>query len=70
MKPPGNPETVRMAADAFASDVEQVTGVRPEILTSLPGPPHQQLILVGVIGHTPSFAMYLKIGVSGDSHCK
>ena len=32
---PGNPETVRIAVEAFASDVERVTGVKPQVLTSL-----------------------------------
>ena len=36
---PQNPETVRVAAEAFASDVEKVTGVKPRILTSLAAPP-------------------------------
>src|ERR1039458_1365167 len=35
---PQNPETVRVAAEAFASDVERVTGVKPRLLTSLAAP--------------------------------
>lgn len=50
---PQNPETVRVAAEAFASDVEQVTGVKPRILTSLTAPLPANLILVGVLGHSP-----------------
>jgi hypothetical protein len=50
---PGNPETVRTAAAAFASDVEQVTGIKPRLLTSLAKPLPANLILVGVLGHSP-----------------
>jgi hypothetical protein len=52
---PGNSKTVRVVADAFASDVERVTGVRPALLTSLREPLPAQLILVGVVGQTPEF---------------
>ena len=47
---PGNAETVRVAAESFASDVEQVTGVKPRMLTSLAAPLPANLILVGVLG--------------------
>ena len=50
---PGNPETVWVAAEAFASDVEQVTGVKPRMLTSLAAPLPTELILVGVLGKSP-----------------
>ena len=50
---PGNPETVRVAAEAFASDLEKVTGTRPRILTSLVAPLPTDLILVGVLGKSP-----------------
>ena len=50
---PQNPETVRVAAEAFASDVEQVTGTKPRLLTSLAAPLPANLILVGVLGHSP-----------------
>src|ERR1700733_9760266 len=50
---PGNPETVTIAAQAFASDVERVTGVKPEVLASLPSPLPANLILVGVYGQSP-----------------
>ncbi|MGA1982120.1 MAG: glycosyl hydrolase 115 family protein [Acidobacteriaceae bacterium] len=49
----GNPETVRVAAEAFAADVERVTGVKPQMLTSLAGPLPADLILVGVLGKAP-----------------
>lgn len=49
---PDNPETVRVAAEAFASDVEQVTGVKPRLLTSLAAPLPANLIMVGVLGHS------------------
>jgi hypothetical protein len=50
---PQNPETVRVAAEAFASDVEKVTGVKPRMLTSLAAPLPAELILVGVLGKSP-----------------
>jgi len=50
---PGNPETVKVAVQAFASDVERVSGVKPEVLASLPSPLPANLILVGVYGQSP-----------------
>ena len=50
---PGNPETVRVAAEAFAADVERVTGVKPQMLTSLATPLPANLIVVGVLGKAP-----------------
>jgi hypothetical protein len=50
---PGNPETVRVAAEAFADDVERVTGVKPQMLTTLRAPLPANLILVGVLGTSP-----------------
>ncbi|MDR3746156.1 MAG: glycosyl hydrolase 115 family protein [Acidobacteriaceae bacterium] len=50
---PGNPETVRVAAEAFANDVALVTGVKPRLLTSLAAPLPENLILVGVLGKSP-----------------
>jgi hypothetical protein len=49
---PQNPEMVRVAAEAFASDVALVTGVKPRLLTSLAAPLPANLILVGVLGHS------------------
>jgi Glycosyl hydrolase family 115/Gylcosyl hydrolase family 115 C-terminal domain len=54
---PGNPETVRVAAEAFAGDVERVTGVRPQVLTSLKAPLPASLIVVGVVGKAPELDM-------------
>ncbi len=50
---PGNPDTVRTVAAAFAADVARVTGVEPRLLPSLAAPLPQNLILVGVLGHSP-----------------
>ena len=50
---PQSPETVRVAAEAFASDVETVTGVKPHVLTSLTKPLPSNMILVGVLGRSP-----------------
>ena len=50
---PQNPETVRVAAEAFAADVEQVTGIKPRLLASLAGPLPANLILVGILEHSP-----------------
>jgi hypothetical protein len=50
---PGNPETVQVAAEAFAEDVQRVTGVKPEVITQINGLLPPDLILVGVLGHSP-----------------
>ena len=50
---PQNPDTVRVAAEAFASDVEKVTGTKPSVLTSLTKPLPANLIMVGVLGKSP-----------------
>jgi hypothetical protein len=50
---PANPETVRVAAEAFAADVERVTGVKPQVLTSLASPLPANLIVVGVLDKSP-----------------
>jgi hypothetical protein len=50
---PQNPETVRVAAEAFAADVERVTGVKPQVLTSLAAPLPGSLIVVGVLDKSP-----------------
>jgi hypothetical protein len=50
---PGNPQTVTLAVAAFAADVDQVTRSKPLVLRSLDGPLPSQLILIGVIGHSP-----------------
>src|ERR1035437_9132651 len=50
---PQKPDTVRVAAEAFASDVERVTGVKPEVITQINGLLPPDLILVGVLGHSP-----------------
>jgi hypothetical protein len=47
-----SPETVRVAAQAFAADVAQVTGFKPQMLGTLNGPLPAELILVGVLGQS------------------
>jgi hypothetical protein len=44
---------VRVAAEAFAADVERVTGVKPQMLTSLAAPLPANLIVVGVLDKSP-----------------
>ena len=51
---PQSPETVRVAADAFAGDVEQVTGARPQVVDALSASSGSEIILVGVLGHAPA----------------
>jgi len=48
-----NPETVKVVANAFAADLESVTGGRAQVLNSLPASPPRELVIVGVIGHSP-----------------
>ena len=50
---PNSPETVKVAADAFAADVQRVTGVKPEVMSQVNGLLPADLILVGVLGHSP-----------------
>ncbi len=45
-----NPETVKLAAAAFAGDLELVTGTRPPVLASLTAAPPRSLVIAGVIG--------------------
>ncbi len=50
---PNNPDTVRVAAQAFATDVQAVTGTRPQILTTLTGKLPGEIIVAGVLNHSP-----------------
>jgi hypothetical protein len=50
---PQNPETVRVAAQAFADDVQRVSGVRPEVITQVNGLLPADVIVVGALGHSP-----------------
>jgi hypothetical protein len=44
---PSEEKTLRAAVEAFAGDVEKVTGHRPQILTALPTPAPAELVVVG-----------------------
>jgi hypothetical protein len=48
----GNPETVLLVAQAFARDLEGVSGSRTQVLTSLPAAPPRNLVIAGVIGQS------------------
>jgi hypothetical protein len=48
----GNPETVLVVAQAFAHDLEAVSGSRTQVLTSLPAAPPRNLVIAGVIGQS------------------
>jgi hypothetical protein len=50
---PQNPQTVRVVAEAFADDVQRVSGVRPEVMTEIKGALPDDLIVVGALGHSP-----------------
>ncbi len=41
------------SVDAFASDIEHVTGIRPRILHSLQHISAMELVLIGIAGHSP-----------------
>ena len=49
---PEDADTLGAAVDAFASDVERVSGVRPRVLTSLEAPLPAELVVVGIAGHS------------------
>ena len=51
---PQEPELLRLAANAFAGDVERVTGVRPKVIASLEGV--SNAIIVGIAGNSPAIA--------------
>jgi hypothetical protein len=42
------------AVNAFASDIERVTGLKPRILHSLDGLSAPNIVLIGIAGHTPA----------------
>jgi hypothetical protein len=48
-----NPETVKIAAKAFACDLEKVTGGHAQILSSLKASPPNEVLIAGVIGRSP-----------------
>jgi hypothetical protein len=48
----GNPDTVIVAAQAFARDLENVAGSDAHVLTSLPKIPPSTVVIAGVIGHS------------------
>jgi hypothetical protein len=56
---PGSPETVSVAAAAFAADIEHVSGVKPRMMTSLAKPLPENLILVGMAGKSPQLERLL-----------
>jgi hypothetical protein len=47
-----DPETVMIFAQAFARDLEAVSGTRARVLTSLPAIPPRTLVITGVTGHS------------------
>jgi len=49
---PESPESVKTATEAFAGDLDRVTGMRPKLLASLAGKPPEELVIVGVLGHS------------------
>ena len=49
---PGSPDTVLVVAQAFARDLKAVSGIRPDVLTSIPASPPRTLVIAGVIGHS------------------
>jgi len=63
----GDAKVVRVAAEAFAEDVEQVTGRRPRIRTEA-AQPEAALVIVGTLGHSATIDRLVRerrIDVSG-----
>ncbi|MDE1177514.1 MAG: glycosyl hydrolase 115 family protein [Edaphobacter sp.] len=50
---PESQNTVRVVAEAFASDVKQVAGVAPRLFSALDQQHTQDIVIVGVLGHSP-----------------
>jgi glycosyl hydrolase family 115 (putative glucuronidase)/glycosyl hydrolase family 115 len=48
----GNPGTVTVVAQAFAKDLESVSGTVAQVFTSLPATLPDNLVIAGVIGHS------------------
>jgi Glycosyl hydrolase family 115/Gylcosyl hydrolase family 115 C-terminal domain len=59
---PESSETVRVTAKAFADDVQRVTGVKPQILSTLGDRPPKYLVIVGVIGNSAEIDRMRKSG--------
>jgi len=49
---PQDSETLNLVAEAFAKDVERVTGLRPRVIHTLDG--ESAAILLGTLGHSPA----------------
>jgi hypothetical protein len=49
---PADAASLGASVDAFALDVERVTGARPRVLSSLRAPLPETLVIVGVVGHS------------------
>jgi hypothetical protein len=50
---PADEPALGASVEAFASDLERVTGIKPRILHTLDQPLPEDLILVGIAGHSP-----------------
>jgi len=50
--PPGSPATVLVVAHAFAHDLEAVSGIHTQVLTSIPATPPSRLVIAGVVGQS------------------
>jgi hypothetical protein len=50
---PGNPEAVKVAAGCFGEDVERVTGVKPQVVSTLAGVRTRTVVMAGVLGSSP-----------------
>jgi hypothetical protein len=50
--PPGSPATVLVVAQAFAHDLEAVSGIHTQVLTSIPATPPSTLVIAGVVGQS------------------
>jgi hypothetical protein len=59
---PEDAATLTLVVDAFASDVEHVTGTRPEIIHSLRGGHAPEVLIVGIAGHTSAIDRMQRAG--------
>jgi hypothetical protein len=57
---PGDSQTLRTVAAAFAADVQQVTGAQPKLVASLNNT--QDPIILGTIGHSPIIDQLIREG--------
>lgn len=58
----GDMRALGAAVGAFCKDVKRVTGVEPRLLTDLPSPLPENLVVVGIVGHSSWIDRLSRVG--------